>query len=648
MCGISGVMDVTGRERPEELQLFATRMAAELAHRGPDGEGVWADPEGRVSLSHRRLAVIDLSEAGHQPMRSRNGRWVLVYNGELYNADSLLRQLGQPASGYRGHSDTEILVEAIAEWGVSETLRRIVGMFAFVVWDTKKLEVWLARDRFGEKPLYFGKIDNKFVFASELKAFRAVSGRRLEVDRVSLMQLLRWCYIPAPRSIYVDVQKLLPGHVLRLSSTGEQIDYEQYWSAVTEADGVDRRLRQGEEVVDELEELLESSVRDRMVADVPIGAFLSGGIDSSTVVAMMQRHSAQPVRTFTIGFSEWNYDESPFAASVAERLGTQHAEMIVSPAEAQTVIPRLPQIYDEPFADSSQIPTFLVSQFARKEVTVALSGDGGDELFGGYDRHHSLGDLQRLHRRLPMPARRVIAAVLSGVPVGYWDRLGSGPLGQLGSQRWRFRTGQRLHKLAGVLTATSIDEVYDAAASANSSSNRLLVGVGGSTEVSERWSDPGSARSAMEHAMLADTTMYLPDDLLTKVDRASMAVGLEVRVPMLDPKLFKFAWSLHPDDRVHNGSVKWPLRQLARRLLPPEVVERPKRGFGVPIGPWLCGPLRAWAEELLDPSLLDDQGWFVPHEIQDQWRRHVEGREDLSSQIWPVLMFQAWLNEVDS
>ena len=247
-----------------------------------------------------------------------------------------------------------------------------------------------------------------------------------------------------------------------------------------------------------------------------------------------------------------------------------------------------------------------------------------------------------------MPARRAIAAVLSGVPVGYWDRLGSGPLGQLGSQRWRFRTGQRLHKLAGVLTATSIDEVYDAAASANSSSNRLLVGVGGSTEVSERWSDPGSARSAMEHAMLADTTMYLPDDLLTKVDRASMAVGLEVRVPMLDPELFKFAWSLHPDDRVHNGSVKWPLRQLARRLLPPEVVERPKRGFGVPIGPWLCGPLRAWAEELLDPSLLDDQGWFVPHEIQDQWRRHVEGREDLSSQIWPVLMFQAWLNEVDS
>lgn len=641
-------MDVTGRERPEELQLFATRMAAELAHRGPDGEGVWADPEGRVSLSHRRLAVIDLSEAGHQPMRSRNGRWVLVYNGELYNADSLLRQLGQPASGYRGHSDTEILVEAIAEWGVSETLRRIVGMFAFVVWDTKKLEIWLARDRFGEKPLYFGKIDNKFVFASELKAFRAVSDRRLEVDRVSLMQLLRWGCIPAPRSIYVDVQKLLPGHVLRLSSTGEQIDYEQYWSAVTEADGVERRSRRGEEVVDELEELLESSVRDRMVADVPIGAFLSGGLDSSTVVAMMQRHSAQPVRTFTIGFSEWNYDESPFATSVAERLGTQHAEMIVSPAEAQTVIPRLPQIYDEPFADSSQIPTFLVSQFARKEVTVALSGDGGDELFGGYDRHHYLGDLQRLHRRLPMPARRAIAAVLKGVPVGYWDRLGSGPLGQLGSQRWRFRTGQRLHKLAGALTATSIDEVYDAAASANSSSNRLLVGVGGSTEVSERWSDPGSARSAMEHAMLADTTMYLPDDLLTKVDRASMAVGLEVRVPMLDPELFKFAWSLHPDDRVHNGSVKWPLRQLARRLLPPEVVERPKRGFGVPIGPWLCGPLRAWAEELLDPSLLDDQGWFVPHEIQHQWRRHLEGREDLSSQIWPVLMFQAWLNEVDN
>ena len=380
MCGISGVMDLSGHRRSEELEEMVRRMTAELIHRGPDDAGIWVDSRQGMALGHRRLSVIDLSPAGRQPMQSSDGRWVLTYNGELYNADRLRNELGRPMSSYRGHSDTEVLVEAIAQWGVSEALTRAVGMFAFAAWDTRESELWLARDRFGEKPLYFGAMGDIFAFSSELKSLRAVSGGRLEVNRGSLHQLLRWSWIPAPRTIYTGVQKVLPGHLLRLTSTGDQISYERYWCAVSEADGVSRRPSRGREVVDELEDVLESSVRDRMVSDVPIGAFLSGGLDSSTVVAMMQRHSADPVRTFTVGFSESAYDESPYAAVVAERLGTQHAEMIVSPAEAEAVIPRLPRIYDEPFADSSQIPTFLVSQFARTEVTVALSGDGGDEL----------------------------------------------------------------------------------------------------------------------------------------------------------------------------------------------------------------------------------------------------------------------------
>ena len=648
MCGISGVMDLTGRWRAEELEAMARRMADELAHRGPDGAGTWVDPSGGLALGHRRLSVIDPSPAGRQPMRSNDGRWVLTYNGELYNADRLRAELGLPMNRYRGHSDTEVLVEAIAEWGVNEALTRAIGMFAFAVWDTKEAELWLARDRFGEKPLYFGNIGGTFAFGSELKALRVVNGGRLEVDRTSLMQLLRWSWIPAPRTVYAGVSKLLPGHLLRISAAGDQISYRRYWCAVAEADGVTRRPKRGQEAVDELEDLLQSSVRDRMVSDVPVGAFLSGGLDSSAVVAMMQRHSVDPVRTFTIGFSESAYDESPHASAVAMRLGTQHSAMTVSPADAEAVIPHLPRIYDEPFADSSQIPTFLVSQFARTEVTVALTGDGGDELFGGYDRYHYLEEVRRLHLRLPSWARRGMAATIKSVPVGYWDRLGSSPIGHFGRQRWRFRTGERAHKYARLLTAETNEQIYYAAIAASDSSNLVTTKPDGPLVPEAHWSDPGLSRSAFEHAMLVDTTMYLPDDLLTKVDRASMAVGLEVRVPMLDPELFKFAWSLHPDDRVRDGHGKWPLRQLAYRLLPAEVIERPKHGFGVPIGTWLRGPLRTWAETLLEPTLLQEQGWFASEVIQARWHDHLAGREDLSPLLWPVLMFQAWLNEVDN
>jgi asparagine synthase (glutamine-hydrolysing) len=644
MCGLAGLIDPSGGRTAEELRGLARAMADRLVHRGPDDSGSWVDPAVGVALGHRRLSIVDLSEAGLQPMVSADGRWVLAYNGELYNTPELRNSVGLGARDLRGHSDTEVLLEAIARRGVEPAVRQAIGMFAFAAWDVQRRELWLGRDRFGEKPLFYGHHDGALLFGSELKALSAVTGFRPSVDPDSLVELLRWSCVPAPWTIYHGVWKVRPGHVVRFDAAGHLVEDIPYWSPVDVALGLPVNGLRGEDAVDELEDLLGTTVAARMVSDVPLGAFLSGGIDSSTVVSIMAGRSSHPVRTFTIGFTEPAYDESPYARKVAEYLGTDHHELVVSPADARQVIPMLATMYDEPFADSSQVPTFLLSQLAREHVTVALSGDGGDELFGGYDRYRHLDRLRGVHHRLPSPVRRLVAAVIGGIPSERWDRWGEGALGRLGPAVLRRRLGHRAHKVARVLGASGVDDVYRAMMAAENDAGSLVRGSTG--RLSGAFEGSGlSDRSGFEQAMLMDTLTYLPDDLLTKVDRASMAVSLEARVPFLDPAVFEFAWRLHPDDRVRDGRGKWVVRRLLHRHVPAELVERPKMGFGIPVGEWLRGPLRAWADDLLEPSLLAEQGYLDPVGVTNRWRAHRDQRDDLVFQLWPILMFQAWLSE---
>jgi asparagine synthase (glutamine-hydrolysing) len=596
-----------------------------------------------MALGHTRLAIVDLSDAGAQPMTSRDGRWTITYNGEVYNTEDLRRSLGPV--GWRGHSDTEVLVEHIARHGVQRTLRAAKGMFAFGCWDAHEAELWLARDRFGEKPLYYGLHQGAFLFASELKALRAVPGFDPDIDRRALTEYLRWTNVPSPMTIYEGVCKLPPAHFLRVSQLAGMPEPQPYWSAL-DSTGAAPPLSDDVEAVDLLGEVLDRAVGAQMISDVPLGAFLSGGVDSSSVVASMQRQSSAPVRTFTIGFSEPAYDESGYAAEVAAALGTDHTDLVVSSEDAMRVIPDLPRIYDEPFADPSQIPTFLVSRMAREHVTVALSGDGGDELFGGYDRYQQIERLERIRDVLPACARRVLGTALGRLPVETWDRLGSGLPRLVVPSGLRHRTGHRMHKVARLLSADSAPDVYASLMSIENRADGLVLGTDdeslGFTGIP---SAPLLDVSPFERSMLIDTLTYLPGDLLTKVDRASMAVSLEVRVPFLDPDLFAFAWGLSREHRVRNGQGKWVLRELLRRSLPDHLIDRPKMGFGVPVGQWLRGPLRSWADELLDPALVDEQGLLDPVIVERRWSAHREGRADLTFQVWSLLMFQAWLVE---
>ena len=622
-------------------------MADRLAHRGPDDRGTWCDQRSGLALGHRRLSVVDLSEAGHQPMLSVDGAWAIAYNGELYNADAVASEVGLGAADRRGHSDTEVFVEACSRIGVERTLEVAVGMFAFAAWDLERRELWLGRDRFGEKPLYHGRHDGALVFGSELKALHVVPGFRPAIDHESVADLVRLGCVPAPWTVYEGISKVRPGHVERFDATGRRIAETCYWSPVDsarKAAGSIPQQARGEEAVDELAEVLAGVVDSRMVADVPLGALLSGGIDSSTVVALMAARSPEPIRTFTVGFSETAYDESPHARAVASHLGTDHHELVVSPSDAREVIPSLPTMYDEPFADSSQIPTFLVSRLAVQHVTVALSGDGGDELFGGYDRYRHLERLRSILDRCPAPVRRAVGRSMASVPVGAWDRIGAGPVGRIGPRGARRRLGHRVHKVARVLGADGPSEAYRSMMGSVNDPSTFVPSAMGRRGASDG-ADLGGW-SGFEQAMLLDTLAYLPDDLLTKVDRASMAVSLEARVPLLDPVLFDLAWRLHPEDRVRDGQGKWVLRRLLHRHVPAELVERPKMGFGIPVGDWLRGPLRGWADDLLAPSHLAEQGFFATDEVGKAWQAHRSGEDDLVFQLWPILMFQAWLAEV--
>jgi len=616
-------------------------MVSTLRHRGPDASDTWVDPSGRMALGHTRLAIVDLSEAGAQPMTSADGRWTITYNGEIYNADDLRRSLGSVS--WRGHSDTEVLIEHIARYGVPATLKAAKGMFAFGCWDAHESELWLARDRFGEKPLYYGQHQGTFLFASELQALRAVPDFHPDIDREALVEYFRWTNVPSPMTIYEGVSKLPPSHFLRVDQQAAIPEPQPYWSARDVAVNT-QDISDDIDTVDRLGDALDRAVGAQMVADVPLGAFLSGGIDSSSVVATMQRQSSAPVQTFTIGFSESAYDESGYAAEVAEVLGTNHTDLVVSPEDAIQVIPELPLIYNEPFADYSQIPTFLLSRMAREHVAVALSGDGGDELFGGYDRYQQIELLERIRALLPSSARRMLGAALARPPVERWDRLGSTLPRPLVPPGLRHRTGYRMHKVGSLLAAHRAPDVYASLMSIESGVGGLVLGADDTpASLGVIPTEDLKGLKPFERAMLIDALTYLPGDLLTKVDRASMAVSLEVRVPFLDPDLFAFSWGLSHNHRVRNGQGKWALRELLRRSLPDHLIDRPKMGFGVPMGQWLRGPLRSWADELLDPALVRDQGFLDPVTVERRWTAHKEGRSDIPFQIWSLLMFQAWL-----
>jgi asparagine synthase (glutamine-hydrolysing) len=647
MCGLAGFIDCDRATPASELRATVDRMAATLRHRGPDAGGGWVDPATGVALGFRRLAILDLTEGGDQPMASACGRYVIVFNGEVYNFRELRKELVAAGHAFRGRSDTEVLLAAVSAWGVESALRRSNGMFAFALWDRTLRVLHLARDRLGEKPMYYGWAGASFLFGSELKALRANPAFRAEVDRDALALYLRHKYVPAPWSIYHGVRKLPAGTLLTVDpgTRGRDAAPRPYWSAREAAEaGPDRRLG-ADEAVEELDGLLRDAVRLRMVADVPLGAFLSGGIDSSTVVALMQAQSSRPVKTFTVGYEDDDFNEAADALAVARHLGTDHTELYLSPAECMEVIPRLPTLYDEPFADSSQIAVFLVSALARRHVTVSLSGDGGDELFGGYNRYLWAPAVWRRASRFPRPLRRTATSLLTSRSPEAWGRL-LRRAGALAPRSVNQRlVGDKLYKLARVLELDRSEDLYLELVSHWKEPGSIVMGA---RELPTPVTDPAQwaqVPGIAEHMMYLDLVTYLPDDILAKVDRASMGVSLEARVPLLDHRVVEMAWRVPLDLKVRNGSTKWLLRQVLHRYVPPRLVERPKMGFGVPIDRWLRGPLRDWAEALLDQRRLRADGYLDPEPVAARWAEHLSGRRDWQYHLWDVLMFQAWLEE---
>ncbi|MDB4915951.1 MAG: asparagine synthase, glutamine-hydrolyzing [Gemmatimonadetes bacterium] len=642
MCGIAGFWSSRDATIPAGV---LERMTACVAHRGPDDDGHFRDEGGRVALGHRRLSIVDLSPEGHQPMVSTSGRFVIVFNGEIYNYRRLADELRSLGVRFRGHSDTEVMLAAFEARGLEAAVRRFVGIFAFALWDKRERTMHLVRDHLGVKPLYYGRTRNGLVFASELRPIEQFPGFEHRVDRRALTLLLRHNCIPAPYSIYEQVWKLSPGHILTIADEARELPASvPYWSAALVAqEGQGNVLRLSDkQATDALDELLRDAIALEMVADVPLGAFLSGGIDSSTVVALMQAQSSRPVRTFSIGFSEDGYNEAHHARAVASHLGTEHTELYVTPQHALEIVPRLPQLFDEPFSDSSQIPTFLVSQMARQHVTVALSGDGGDELFAGYNRHVHAERMWKMLRHTPANVRRFASRAIRAVSPSAFSR-GAQVTG-MGTSRLASaaHAGHYMHKLADVLGASGPGELYFGLASHwTDPSSVVLGGSEPPTRITDRASWP-NLPGFTEQMLYFDLVTYLPDDILTKVDRASMAVGLEARVPLLDHRVVKFAWTLPTSMKLRAGRGKWLLREVLARYVPPSLTDRPKSGFGIPLGPWLRGPLRDWAESLLDEHTLAQEGFFDPAPIRRVWAEHLSGRLDRQFLIWDVLMFQAW------
>ena len=647
MCGIAGYLSRSGAPGGDEANRLLGAMGGALSHRGPDSGGVWADVEQGIGFSHRRLAIVDLSPAGAQPMHSQSGRYVITFNGEIYNHMDLRRALEEAGRGvdWSGHSDTETLLAGFDAWGVGPTLERTIGMFAFALWDRSDKTLVLARDRLGEKPLYYGWQGRgsgaALLFGSELKALARHPAFEGEVNRDALALFMRHGYIPAPHSIYRGIAKLVPGTYLTIPAGATEGTVRTYWSAAdAAAKGVSDPLAgSAEEAVDGLEALLMDAVGKQLMSDVPLGAFLSGGIDSSTIVSLMQAQSSRPVRTFTIGFDEEGFNEAEHAKAVAAHLGTDHIELYVTPGDALDVIPRLPALYDEPFADSSQIPTFLVSQLARRHVTVALSGDAGDELFGGYERYDRAEQLWKRVGFLPAPLRRAAGAAIRVAPRRAWNRLG-----RLARVSGRYSTpGDMVHKGAKLLGSRSAAELSVAIGDRWDGGRVVLGGTEPATLLSSGHLELG--RSPVDTMMAIDLVTYLPDDILAKVDRAAMAVSLETRVPFLDHRVVEYAWRLPLELKRRPGRSKWAIREILGRHVPRELIERPKMGFSVPVASWLRGPLKGWAEDLLGERRLEQQGYFQPDAIRRAWRAHQGGEANMQAQLWTALMFQSWLEE---
>ncbi len=647
MCGLAGL--VGANFSSDRFETVLRRMGDAIAHRGPDDSGTWFDYDAGAGLVHRRLSILDLSPAGHQPMVSASGRFVIAFNGEIYNHLEVRRkvEISNFKSEWRGHSDTETLLAGFDAWGIEETLQQSVGMFAIAVWDRAKRTLILAIDRLGEKPLYYGYAGGALVFGSELKAMLQVPGPTPQIGRSALALLLRYGYVPAPHTIYEGWAKLPPGTLVKVSldAVRQQVRPEPvaYWSAREAAmAGVTSPLEfaSDTEAADSLESMLRQAIAGEMVADVPVGAFLSGGVDSSTVVALMQKQSSRPVKTFTIGFSEDAYNEAVFAKDVARHLGTEHTELYVSPQEALEVIPKLPEIYCEPFSDPSQIPTFLVAKLARQHVTVSLSGDGGDELFGGYTRYFLGARMWKKIEGIPLVLRRAAARAVLSTPPSTWDRLYAPVAGLIPKERRWLAPGDKIHKGATLLKSVNGSEVYRHLVS-HWQSDEVVLG-GASEPETELPQGMESLPVMAERMMLIDSVSYLPGDILVKVDRAAMAVSLESRAPLLDHRLFEYAWRLPLHYKIRGGTGKWLLRQVLYRHVPPKLVDRPKMGFGIPIDSWLRGPLRDWAEALLDERRLRNEGYLNPAPVRQKWLEHLSGARNWQYHLWDVLMFQAW------
>ena len=663
MCGLTGCWIQKG---DAALQASVEKMAKTLNHRGPDAHANWVDQNVGIGLGHTRLKVIDLSENGAQPMHSACNRYVLVFNGEIYNHHDIRIELEEKglAPSWRGHSDTEILLAGFAAWGVTATLQRTVGMFALALWDKKEHSLTLGRDRFGEKPLYYGWLGRgnhqTFAFGSELKALRAYPGFDNTINRDALALYFQFCTVPAPYSIFQDIFKLEPGHILVLQDKGfknKEVKIEPYWQLTDVVyEGISSPISDEIEAIELLESTLRKSVEQQSVADVPLGVFLSGGIDSSLITALMQDQSNRPIQTFTVGFDETGFDESPYALAVAKHLRTEHHELRVTASDALNIIPNLPEIYDEPFADSSQIPTHFICKAARQNVTVALSGDAGDELFGGYNRYFWSKRIWDKLSWLPTMARRFLGRGISLFPVSTWDSMNQ----VLPSPFQTTNFGDKAYKMANRLERVdNLEDLYK---------NLLMIWQEGNDLVwrsrvpasnlygSEFYSLPTilddtniirNIAESEQRMMLWDSLIYLPDDILTKVDRAAMGVSLETRAPFLDHRIAELAWKLPLHMKIRNNQGKWALRQVLYKYVPRDLIERPKAGFGVPIGEWLRGPLRDWAEDLINEKNLQSEGYLNSTLIHETWKQHLSGRHDWSHHLWAVLMFQAWLDRVN-